>query len=286
MGPLYLILSTICDSFQNAVKKFYKGKAPIFLTSIAMLFCAVFFLFVCGFNINIGAEEIWHTILICIAFSFCGTCITLALIRGSLSFSLLIISLSLLIPTFYGILFLGNEPSVFFYVGLAFLVVMIVLLNVNFSKKTDKTPKKFDWVWVLLLTVAFILNGISSSAVADCTKYHGASSLNDILCVGAFCAFIINLSLSFILERKNIKASLKQVAVISPTSGLLTGAVNIFVILTQLEGIPAAILFPVVSGGSTILSLVLSLFVFKEKLTRQQLIGFAFGVISLVFLNL
>ena len=100
-------------------------------------------------------------------------------------------------------------------------------------------------------------------------------------CVQSSCSQIC-----FLLERKNIKASLKQVAFISPTSGLLTGGVNLFVILTQLEGIPAAVLFPVLSGSSTILSLVLSIFVFKEKLAWWQWLGILVGAVAVTLLSI
>ena len=45
------------------------------------------------------------------------------------------------------------------------------------------------------------------------------------------------------------------------------------------------VVFPVIFGGGLILTLLLSVAIFKEKLNRYRIIGFVIGVISIVPMN-
>ena len=68
-------------------------------------------------------------------------------------------------------------------------------------------------------------------------------------------------------------------------NGLCNGIVNLFVmILTSL--IPSAILYPTISAGGIVIAFLFALLVYREKLSKTQLIGYAMGVTSVVLLNL
>ena len=48
----------------------------------------------------------------------------------------------------------------------------------------------------------------------------------------------------------------------------------------------ASILFPSISGGGIVLGFLLSTFVYKERLSRIQYIGYAIGTASVIILNI
>ena len=50
--------------------------------------------------------------------------------------------------------------------------------------------------------------------------------------------------------------------------------------------LPAIVQFPVVNGGIVLLSSVLSVLAFREKLTRRTWVGLALGLVSLVLVSL
>lgn len=65
--------------------------------------------------------------------------------------------------------------------------------------------------------------------------------------------------------------------------GVLNGLTNYGVIKLNEVKFPASIMFPIISGGSIILTFVCSFILFKEKLSKRQLIGASIGVVAIVF---
>jgi multidrug transporter EmrE-like cation transporter len=45
-------------------------------------------------------------------------------------------------------------------------------------------------------------------------------------------------------------------------------------------------MYPVISAGGTIAISLTSLFIYREKLTKQQLVGLGLGVLAIIALNL
>lgn len=89
-----------------------------------------------------------------------------------------------------------------------------------------------------------------------------------------------------IRERKTMASNIKKALPLYAVCGLANGLVNVLVIFLSSGRLPTSILFPFVSAGSIIATFVISIYVFKEKLSKTQWIGFGFGIVSIVFLNL
>lgn len=68
-------------------------------------------------------------------------------------------------------------------------------------------------------------------------------------------------------------------------AGILNGATN-YIILLLAALVNASILFPMISITNIIAILLIGTIFFKEKLRRLQILGLAFGIISIILLNL
>ena len=66
--------------------------------------------------------------------------------------------------------------------------------------------------------------------------------------------------------------------------GVINALLNLFVMLAVAYLSPGVV-FPLIFGGGLILTLLLSVAIFKEKLNRYRIIGFVIGVISIVPMN-
>lgn len=66
--------------------------------------------------------------------------------------------------------------------------------------------------------------------------------------------------------------------------GILNGLTNYGVIKLNEVKFPASIMFPIISAGSIILTFACSFILFKEKLSKIQLIGASIGIIAIIFL--
>lgn len=288
---LVLIASIITMALPNIIKKFYNGNAPFFLSAVSCFFSAVLFLFLSGFNLSFDWNLLVYSGLMSLTFG-CATVFSLLALRcGDLSLTGLIMSLSLIIPTLYGIIILNNPVGVPFYIGLVALVASLSLINLNFKKKKDADvnnppqKKKFNVKWLVFITIAAVCNGFSSIIQTEQQlAYNGEKKIESMLLVFVIVT-LVTLIISLITERKFIKEKLVRTFVIGSTSGVATGVLN-YTVMVLVGLVDAALLFPLISGGSLLIIFVVAPLIFKEKYRPLQYVGFALGLLSVVLLNL
>jgi multidrug transporter EmrE-like cation transporter len=68
--------------------------------------------------------------------------------------------------------------------------------------------------------------------------------------------------------------------------GAANGAVNLFVILLSTNKMNPSLMFPLISAGGIVITSLVSIFVYKEKLSLLQYIGVVMGIGAIVFMNL
>ena len=72
-----------------------------------------------------------------------------------------------------------------------------------------------------------------------------------------------------------------------PIMGVVLGYVLAFFLLSKaLEGLPLGLSYATWSGVGTILTVVIGVYLFKEKVNRQGLLGIFILIIGIVLLNL
>ena len=154
LNALLLALATISLSAQSVVRKAYIEKASdkgaFTFNALTSLFAALFFLVIGKFDLHFTWEIIPYALGFALAY---GTTVLMsfyAIKIGSLSLTSLVTSYSLIIPTFYGLIFLGEKAGMLFYVGLGILLVSLFLMN---SKHEDSkiTPQ-----WIVAVFLAFL----------------------------------------------------------------------------------------------------------------------------------
>ena len=67
--------------------------------------------------------------------------------------------------------------------------------------------------------------------------------------------------------------------------GIANGIVNLLVMVLT-GALPSVILYPSIAAGGIVIGYVVSVLVYKEKLTFMQNIGYIIGTVSVVLLNL
>jgi small multidrug resistance pump len=204
----------------------------------------------------------------------------LAIREGPLSLTALATNYSLLIPTFYGLLFLREQASWQLYAGLICLAASLFLV----SRKNVKFTITVKWLIFALLT--FLCNGFGSVMQTVQQNRFDGQYKNEFNILMLALLFILFLTISLIVERKQIAACVKVGAPFMALKGIGNGAVNLLILVVLSRGVPASIAFPLVSGGGIVLSTLLSIFVYREKLSVQQYIGLALGVVSVVLMKL
>ena len=79
--------------------------------------------------------------------------------------------------------------------------------------------------------------------------------------------------------------NLKAGALAYSVCGVANGLVNYFVLVLSTR-MDASVMFPVISAGGIVSAYFVSLFLYKEKMSRRQTAGLIIGIFSIIVLNL
>lgn len=284
MNVILLIIVMVAMLFQSVGQKQYNIKTGNTGTYIFNAICTMSaaVLFLCmdqgGFQVEIAILP--YVFGFALAYGSAVLFSFLAIREGSMSFTCLATSYSLFIPTVYGLIFLKESASVYLYIGMALLAISIFFIN---SKKGDNA---FTLKWLIYALLAFLGNGLASTTqTMQQLRFDGNfKSEYMILSLVLVSAFFWVLALT--KEKEVIKPCCKKAAAFMVFTGLANAVVNLLVMTLVSRGMPASIMFPVISGGGIVCTTMVSVLFYKEKLTMQQYIGLLCGAASVVFMSL
>ncbi len=311
MAVLYIILIIIGLTAQNVAKKAFNvkfadkaadtectanarggGSGSVFTFGLISVLCTLlFFVFSSGFKLDFRLEVLPYSVGF--ALSYCTALIFsfYAIKYGSLSLSSLIGNYSLIIPTFFGILFLDEETSLFFFLGIAALMISLFLVNYKRTEKAEKTVDKgskgnrTDPRWFLFIALSFLGNGICSTVQTVQQKSFEGQYKSEMMIMALAIVAVILLTITLITERRNMIPVVKKGGIYMLLNGGFNGMVNLFVMLCAVI-MNASVMFPIISAGGIIGTALISVLLYNEKLSKMQYVGFVLGIAAIVMLNL
>lgn len=283
MNYLLIFLIAVSLSVQAAVRKSYgqsvQDKGTYLFNGISCLVAAIFFFVSGGFKFEFNMGVTVMSLIFGVFFGISTYTSFTALQVGPMSLTSLVLSYSLLLATVYGICFKNEKVSIAMIIGLVFLVVSMVCINL---KKDDK---KASVKWLILAVAALFSNGICTIIQREEQIIYEGKYLNEFMItalVGIFIAFII---VAFVTERNDIKLCMKKGTLYMIIWGVANGMANLFVMILATK-MAASLMFPLISGSSIILTWVMARFFYKEKLTTLQNIGLVLGTVAVILLNM
>lgn len=282
MSVIYLLIVIISLCLQNTSKKPYtqkNGNCGIFLfNAIASVMSALFFVLTAG-KLEFSFSLLPYSLMFALCYTVCMITLLLAVAYGSLSLTGLVISYSLIIPTFYGIFFLHEPVSFGLVPGLLLLAVSLFLIN-----KVEKGAK-ISAKWVICAALAFVSNGFASVAQNFQQSVFEGKYKSEFMIIALFISAILMIIISLIKERKDIIPCFKNGWLPAAVCGISHGATN-FYVMVLFALMPVSILFPVISAGGIISTFFVSKYIYKEQLSKGQLAGLLLGIASVIFLNI
>ena len=280
MQYFLLIAVVVFVSAQNIIQKQYniKSEKPnVFLFSaVTVLAALAFFLIRSRFKIDVSIELIPYSLGFALVYTIATVSIVLAIRYGSLGITMLVISYSLVIPMLYGVLILKEKIGMLAYIGIGLLLISLFLLNAK------KEKVRFSFQWLLALVGAFMGNGLCSTIQKMQQLEFNGDYKNEFMIVALAISAVI-LLLAAMIQKGGLSAE-KRICYAIPV-GIANGMANLLVMLLT-SRIPNAILFPVVSAGGIALSFAAAVFVYHEKISPMQYVGYAMGTASVILLNL
>lgn len=281
----FLLLSVVLGAFlQNVFQKQYNLKTQgmnnasyVYNFMMAATSC-ILMIIVALFGFTFHLETLYYSLVFSVSYSLAVIFLFLAIHYGPLSLSSLFISFSLIIPTFYGLIFQQEQLSVFGIIGL--ICVFISIIMINSYKKGDKLSLK----WFVFVILGFLGNGICSTVQkVHQINFPGMYQVEFMV----FAMIVVTLIMGILLifnRPTEFKPILKKGGVYASLTGGLNGMVNLLMLVLAAM-LPATVLYPIVSGGGIALTFIVALTFYREKLSVVQYIGYFAGVASVILLS-
>lgn len=289
--PVLLAITVVTSALVSIMRGVYSKNLPSdartlwFFNLMQNIFCALMILavmgglgkispFTVGLGAILGAVSAFQLRFNLLAFSI-----------GPFSYTTVIVSLSAIIPTLSG-LFFGETISVIQWLGIVCMAVCIVLSPDN-TKGEHAKSSTFKWL------LACIPAALFSGTVGVLQKLHQSSvhaGEKAGFLVSAFAVATLISAVFFMFSPRgagNINES-KRDKIIRILFPVFTGLAFAFphTINLDLSGrLPSAVMFPIVNLTPMILSTVVAMIMFRERLSTRRWIGLIIGVAATVLVS-
>ena len=204
-----------------------------------------------------------------------------ALITGPMSYTTLIIYSSMIIPSLSGRLFWHEAVSGGQYAG---MVLMLLSFALSAGKGDEKSAMGLRWF--MLSMGSFICSG----SIGIMQKIHQTSAHAAEQGMFLVIAFTVAAIFSFIYyavcvrikgDKKTLRLSPKK-----PLIYIICGCGASIALINQINlylsgAMDSAIFFPVVNGGSILITVLAGIVLFKERLSAKQWSGMAVGLTAI-----
>lgn len=220
-----------------------------------------------------------------------------ALRIGSMSLSTMISMCSLVIPIIPAKWLWGEE---FTWQRITGIVLMIISMGLILNLITEFTEKKknaelekveygVSRKWAFFAFMSFLAGGVMGFNQKKLTTCGLSGEIMPYLFYGFVTASLLGAVLYFYYKNREgegltLQLNRKNMVYIIP-SGIAMALLHIAT-MKAIELLPMSLLLPISNGGRLILVTVIDMWLFKQKLSVEQLIGITVGITSIVLLSL
>ncbi len=263
-------------------RKVRDGNQFIYTACVSL---ASFLFFTCynGFQFHFDAYTLRMAFFFAISYCACVVGELYSVKYGPIALSSIFFSLSLMIPTFFGVIFWGESIGVTFFIGILLVCASIVFMCL---KESDEPQVKITGKWIGFVLLACIPNGLCSILQTYHQKTGGEPFKSEFMMIAMAIVATSNIIAACLTQGRGVLRQFKN-GWIAFAGGVMNAVLNLGVMLLASRGvIGQSIFFPVISVGSMALVYVASLLIFHEKLSKWQNIGVALGVAAIVLLQM
>ncbi|MBQ7799829.1 MAG: hypothetical protein IJ370_04995 [Oscillospiraceae bacterium] len=281
---LYLLASVSLTATRNITSKktaaaskdlsqFFFSQSVLFLSAALLLIFLNPAAFVKISGVTVIYGVIYGVLLILSQWMF-----TLALKRGSTSICSVVYSLGFILPTISGTLFWGEPFTLLNLIGLI-LAISVIFLTVKRGEGDKKAGGGFA-AFILIAMVASGGLGIMQKLQQTCP----AKDERSLFLIIAFGFAFLGSALAYLLSKKEARPQASLI-IYPAITGLCFGGANL--LNTILAGrMKSAVFFPLQNISTILLSTLLGILIFKEKLTAKTAVIILLGASTVVIFSL
>lgn len=289
----YLIAATISSSLLVIILKLFDLKGVNLYVGITVNYLIGGILAFSFAPMQLPVKEIvtaeWFPISILIGALFMLSFIVYAVSAQRSGVAITTISgrAAVVIPVVFAFAVFGEEPTTL-KIAMLVLILLAMVLILRKERGVAKTSEEVKFNWVLLLPLAvFLFNGINDTLVqyAQRTKIDHTDLIpifTGTMFAGGVATGIITYAISCI---KKPHVPTKRDFLWGGVLGFVNWVcmIGVFNALSQMDG---SLFYPLYYTGAIVISTVVGVWVFKEKLTKVNYIGIVIAVAAIAVLSI
>ena len=276
-------IQTLC--FREFGKRFIKNLRSYFLfQGFSFTLTVVLLLLYNGIPTSIHPLTLYIGISFGFLFVFAIFSYITAMESGSMALSALLFSFGLVIPVIYGLFFWDETVKIIQWCGL-----FMLLLSFSLGSKPKGGEKKFNKKWLIWALFGFLGNGTLMTISKSQAKIMAGEEAALFLIIGFTSAAILAFTI-FIIRKYTQKESVvhmtgSYIPLLVLGNGTTTAVGNMLVMILA-PILPSVIQYPIQSGGLVITTALMSMVIYKERITVSGYISLAIGICAIVMLGL
>lgn len=280
-----LIVAAVLLAADFSFNRIYQKKAGVTpeagfgFNSVLGLFSSIIFFMLNGFKMEFSLYS----------FAMAGAMSTLVMAyniigfrllkRGAMAlYTLFLMSGGMLVPYIWGILFLGEPFTVLRTAAVIIILIGVILSNVSRGKPDCKQ--------VAMCIVVFVLNGFCSvvSKLHQIEVGFRSVGTTDFVILNGIFKFVFAGILWFFARRQREEGEPPLCGRVLPiiAASAVVGGISYVLQLLGAKSLPATVLYPFITGGSIVFSTLAGWLIFKDKLSKQLVLGIVLCVIGTV----
>ncbi len=285
MSALLIIVCCLLAASKVTVQSHF-AKANIKNQTDALLFNGFIFIFSALIFIKSAFSASYVTMLYAaisgiLSVTFQFTYIQ-ALAQGPVSITVLINNLSMMIPIIVSAIVFKEPITITRSIGII-LTFATFFLNTKLEKGSKLSAK-----WLILTFLTFASNGAINVVQKFFTKSDFGAETQAYVSFLYIVAAIVSLILYLIFKAKGEKKTFRyspNVFVHAALTGIILGVFQ-FVNTYAVKVIDGTLYFPAFGGGSTLAMTIIGIILFKDKLTKKQMLGTVMGIVAIIFMSI
>lgn len=195
--------------------------------------------------------------------------------KNGMLLSGLFMRLGIIVPLFISLVFFREVPTIIQIIGIVLAIVAIVIINLE--KKEDTAIGHVAILLILLLVVG----GLTDSFANIHDKLGNRDCSDQYLLITFAMALICSIIMIFVKKQ--------SFTVTDFAIGMFVGIPNYFCsrfLLASLSKLQSIVVYPVYNIGTILLISLCGIIVFKEKLSKNKIIGLILVMAALILLNI
>jgi len=205
-----------------------------------------------------------------------------ALQLGSFGMTKLISSFSGIITIVYGVAFLHERPHFITYIAIVLVFVSVILMRIEAAmQKQNSASGDISMKWLVYLILCVVSNGFIAILSRQQQIVFQKECDSEFKAISYFGAFLALMIFGFILERRNLEYIVKHGTLYGVLAGLFNGGHNFITLVIYTMG-ALSISSPMTTGMGLIASFGMSVFLYKEKFTKMQVLSVIVGAVAFV----